>query len=560
MLSNKTAVKDLLAICLEKKVKNVVFSPGSRNAPLILSFTNNPDFECLSIPDERSAGFFALGMAQQLKRPVILSCTSGSAALNYAPAIVEAYYQKIPLIVITSDRPLEWIDQGNGQTMRQTNIYNQYIKKSYNLVQESEHPDDRWYNQRQISEAFEICNNQIPGPVHINFGFREPLYERDNNSSKVKVVDTIKTTSLIDPGELSNIISLWNNSPRKLIICGQNTENSALEYLLTEVANDPSVAILTESTSNLHGQYFNPCIDRVITTFSDEEKLHFKPDLIITLGGAIVSKKIKALIRSFEVQHWHVGFEYQYIDVFKSLTKHIPIPASDFLNTINENANNIDSSFRSTWLNRTQKTKQSHLEFTKSCEWSDLKAFKAILNALPPDSIVHMANSTPVRYVQLFEPRKELNYLSNRGVSGIDGGSSTAAGFSYVSNKVNTLITGDIGFLYDSNALWNKHLKGNLKIIVLNNQGGGIFRIIEGPSSSLALEEFFECHHPVDISSIAKAYNVNYNKATDELSLEAQLKLFFADNELERPSILEIVTPREKNEQILAEYFSFIKA
>jgi 2-succinyl-5-enolpyruvyl-6-hydroxy-3-cyclohexene-1-carboxylate synthase len=561
MLSDKTAARDLVAVCKEFSVDQVIFSPGSRNAPLIISFVNNPFFNCISIPDERSAAFFGMGLAQQLKKPVILSCTSGSALLNYSPAIVEAYYQKIPLIIVSSDRPTEWTDQADSQTIRQFEIFKNYIKGSYELIQESDESDDRWANRRKIAEAIELSNNEIPGPVHINIPFREPLYNEipDSNWNE-KVISKVKTETFIPDNVMQGIVDEWNSYGKKLLICGQLPPNNNLSSSLCALLQDETVSILSESTSNIYDEKFNPCIDRVITTFNEDEISSYAPDLVIGLGEAIISKKIKTWIRDIKVKaYWRIGHDYINVDVFKSLTRRIEVPPRQFVDQLNANLNNRESTYQSLWLQKTTKTKQLHDVFLSKVEWSDLKAFESILYKLPSGSHFHMGNSSPVRYVQLFNTRNDLSYYGNRGVSGIDGCTSTAAGASYGEDGIHTIISGDISFVYDSNALWNKHLKSNLKIIVINNQGGGIFRIIPGPLESKLLEEYFECNHPVKIKSLAQAFDMNYFCATNSDELDKNLDKLYASPGNNKPGILEIITPGDKNDRILKDYFSFIK-
>ena len=404
MLSDKTAARDLLEISKRNSIDHVIFSPGSRNTPLIISFANDATFRCISIPDERSAAFFALGLAQQIKKPVILSCTSGSALLNYAPAIVEAYYQKIPLIIVSADRPGEWIDQSDSQTIRQFDIFKNYIKASYELVQESLHDDDLWSNRRKISEAIHLSTNDIPGPVHINVPFREPLYNTVSEENwDFKCISSVATRPIISDEVMEELVQEWKSYDRKLIICGQIAPKNGIAPLLNNILRDETVSVLSETTSNIFGSKFNTSIDRVITTFNQEEASYFSSTLIITMGGALISKKIKALIRRLKPKaHWHVGIEYLYVDIFQSMTRQISISPLSFLKQINPHIESRTSGFQSFWLHRSCLTSQRHAKFMDSCIWSDLKVFDIVLKKLPENSHLHMGNSSPVRYVQLF--------------------------------------------------------------------------------------------------------------------------------------------------------------
>ena len=561
MLSDKSAAHDLLALAKAHSLNQVVFSPGSRNAPLITSFNSDSFFNCISIPDERSAGFFALGISLQNKKPSVLSCTSGSALLNYSPAIVEAYYQKIPLLIITADRPKEWTDQGDSQTIRQGEIYKNYIVKSYELVQESSHKNDLWYNQRIINEAIAKATGPIPGPVHINIPFREPLYNKaDQISEESRVIKESTPVPALSDSEIAQLASEWNNAEKKLIICGQLPPGNKLMDPLNEIVEDESVTILSESTSNLSGSKLIPSIDRVITTFHSSEIDTIKPDLVLYVGEAIVSKKIKAMIREQGgSEQWRIGMDYQFVDVFKSMTRNIRMEAGLFFSQLKNHIKSRKSTYQQLWSDRNEATLKKHRSFLQSCPWSDLKAFELILNKIPSGSHIHQGNSSPVRYVQLFNYDRSSSYYGNRGVSGIDGCTSTAAGSAYANDEVHTLITGDLSFLYDSNALWNKYIRGNLRIIVINNGGGGIFRIIPGPDTTEVLDEFFECEHPGSIQKIADAFDCPYMKAHDETELQKGLDWIYSDDAARRPKVLEIFTPKHQNDKILKEYFEYIK-
>ena len=216
-MNSKQSIIDLIEIAYKKGVKKIVFSSGSRNAPLVVAFNEHGGFEAYSIHDERSAAFFALGIAQQTGETVAIACTSGSAILNYAPAIAEAYYQRIPLLVITADRPLEWIDQGEGQTMQQNNIYANFIKKSFEIFQETNHPDELWYNARMFNEAFNLTQSAPKGPVHINIPLREPLYTQnlDFNNKKAKIIEHISPLPELSEQMMNDLSDLWNSSEKK---------------------------------------------------------------------------------------------------------------------------------------------------------------------------------------------------------------------------------------------------------------------------------------------------------------------------------------------------------
>ncbi len=558
MVSNKEFIQRLVKVCEIKQIKHVVFSPGSRNAPLVITFDENPHFECITIPDERVAAFFAMGMALHLNEPVIICCTSGSAALNYAPAIVEAYYQKIPLLVLTADRPVEWVDQGAGQTMRQKNVYNNYIKGSFELIQEAQHLQDLRHNDRMVCEAINLAKDPRKGPVHINVPLSEPLYDvlEAQEFDNLQMVDAQPSDFSIREIERETIRDIWKKATRKLIIFGQSKPNKQVDHLLEEVAQDPSVAIISETCSNRYVTPYNPCIDRLITTISDEDLALYKPDIVVSLGDAIISKKIKAMIRKYHPkEHWYVNEQKQAQDTFLALTKHIRSSESAFLSVVNDLK--TDSTFSSTWHNKHLETKGRHEEFIDKCEWSDLIAFHHILKEVPANTDLHLGNSSPIRYTQLFDQRPNINYFCNRGVSGIDGSTSTAAGAAYASDKMTTMVTGDMAFFYDSNALWHHHLPNQLRIIMINNGGGGIFKIIPGPKTTNQYKQYFATEQQFSAEHIAKAFGCPYYKVDDVEGLQKHLTTLYEER-FDKPPILEVFTGHVENEKVLEAYFGYL--
>ncbi|MCB0479720.1 MAG: 2-succinyl-5-enolpyruvyl-6-hydroxy-3-cyclohexene-1-carboxylic-acid synthase, partial [Crocinitomicaceae bacterium] len=486
-------VNILLGILLENGIDKAVFSPGSRNAPLVVSFSGDEKMETVVIPDERSAGFFALGMAQQLKRPVCLVCTSGSAALNYAPAISEAYYQNIPLIVVTADRPEYLIGQGDGQTINQKNIFGNYVQSSYSLPLDPKDELNIHWCSRIVSEAISEAVNGERGPVHINIPLEEPLYGKTEQPTSYRSFKTMKNDQEVALEDEKELLDLWNASGKKMIICGLMHKDEYLNHLLDELASRPDVAVLVENTSNLYSDRFNHCIDRSLNSINMDQVEEFVPDLLIRIGGPIVSKKIKKLFRDHKPKfQWNLGRENIYMDSFMSLTHVINTEPSKFLSVVHQKTEPGDVSFGPLWKQIDYLVKDHQVEVLKSMPYCDLTAFYTILDFIPEDSILQMGNSSVVRYCQLFDPVKTVQYFANRGTSGIDGSTSTAVGCAYVHKKkwIN-FITGDISFFYDSNAFWNDYLQPNLVVFLINNSGGSIFKIIDGPVTTGALEKHF---------------------------------------------------------------------
>ena len=558
MTSDKKNVSLLADIFIKKGLSDIVISPGSRNAPIMLAFAGQENIRAISIVDERSAGFFALGMAQQTGKAVAVACTSGSAVLNYAPAIAEAYYQKIPLLVLTADRPPELIDQGDGQTIRQKDIFQNYIKRSYELPVVIDDPATKQIAENVINSAIDQTMFPEPGPVHINIPFREPLYGTTNENISGRVFNTYKETAKFDEVQANEFAKEWNNAERVLIIAGQMDPDSSLNTQLAGLAKLENVVVLTETTSNLHGKHFIDCLDNVVSTISEDDSRSFQPDLLISLGGQIVSKMVKKFLRLHPpIKHWHISPSGEEMDTYFVLSKVIQANAAGFFQMMVPKIKFKNSTYSKVWEARNDKVNATKNEYVEQIPYSDLLVWDTLFKQIPAESILHLGNSTPVRYSQLFGSMKKFIYHSNRGVSGIDGQVSTAAGAAFVSDKINTIVTGDLGFFYDSNALMNHHLGANLKIIVINNGGGGIFRFIPGPDTSPHLGAFFETKHQWTARKIAETFDVKYFMAEDDASLNKVLPDFYKANK--QPALLEIFTPAKLNAKILRNYFAALK-
>ena len=488
----------IIQLCEVKGVKHIVISPGSRNAPLTIGFTNHSFFKCYSIVDERSAAFFALGIAQQTLEPVAVVCTSGSALLNYYPAVAEAFYTGLPLVVISADRPPHLINVGDGQTIIQPNAFGKHILFEANLKPTTKRfPFGVQYVQKKaqtlISKALDTAQQKM-GPVHINVPFDEPLYETVNQPIAIQSV--LKKDLLDTFIQISNsTLKTWQNAKRKLVVVGVNPPNSLESSIIEHLANDPSVIVLTETTSNLHHPNFFPSIDQLIAPLKNNEFKQLQPDLLVTFGGLIVSKKLKAFLREYKpTQHWHID-TYKANDTYFCLNKHFKSTPNAFFKSLFKSSKSINSTYFETWSTIKQWRLKRHANYLKSMSFSDFKAFELISKAIPKNYMVQSGNSSAIRYLQLFEFESSIHLYCNRGTSGIDGSTSTAVGASVVSKFPTLLITGDLSFFYDINGLWNNYISDNFKIIVINNNGGGIFRILPGNDNSELFETYFETKH-----------------------------------------------------------------
>lgn len=559
-LSAKISIQHIVMALAELGLKEVVVCPGSRNAPLVMSFNRHPAFHCTSIRDERSAGFFALGKAIGLKQAVAVVCTSGSAALNFAPAVSEAFYQRIPLIVITADRPKEWTDQGDGQTINQTNMYENFIRRSYDLNGDISTPSVLWYNDRCLSEGFNIATISDKGPVHFNVPVSEPLYETAEVTGLKPRIFRLETTEKILSAEsLSRMWGQFSACKKVMIIVGQHSADDLPAKELSKIGHFRNVIVLTESIANMHDESFVENIDRCITNLENEDALALMPELLITMGGAIISKRIKALIRKYRPQfHWNVTPFDTDMDTYQSLTLAVPVEPSVFIKQLLQVASDVPSGYHEKWIRRKDQLTKLHERFCATCNYSDLKVFYRLYQTIPSNIFLHMANSSPVRYAQLFDNGSIADSWSNRGTSGIDGCVSTAMGAaSALPEKNFLLITGDVAFHYDKNALWNDEAINNLNIIIINNGGGGIFRIISGPDKVDEMEKYFETSMEITAEKIAEHYHWNYLPVKEEEQLNDILKSFF--NGRTGRTILEIFTNAETNPIVLEGYWRYLK-
>ena len=551
--SNKKLSQTITQLCVAKGIRNIVISPGSRNAPLTIGFTENKNFINYSIVDERCAAFFALGIAQQLDEPVALVCSSGSALLNYYPAISESFYSDIPLVILSADRPSELINIGDGQTIQQENVFQNHILESANCIEGDAY---NLFNEAIINSALNTAISK-KGPVHINLPFSEPLYKTTEN-----LTITAKSTPILVAAkkvneDLNPFVKKWNGAKKKLILVGVLKPNSIEKKYLDILAKDESIIVLTETTSNLHDKNFFPAIDQLIASFDKNELIDFEPEILLTFGGMVISKKIKALLRDYSPkEHWHIDPK-KANDTFFYLTHHFKTTVNLFFNEFLPKIVPVKSNYQSNYLSVKEYRLKRHKEYISIIPYSDLKIFSAIVNIMPKNMQLQLSNSSTIRYAQFFNFDKRIDVFCNRGTSGIDGSTSTAIGAAVVSKKETLCITGDLSFLYDSNALWNNYMPSNFKIIVINNGGGGIFRILPGEKNTDNFDTYFETKHQFTALHLCEMYNLEYTMIHRESELNRNLKSFFSSSDT--PKLLEIFTPSEINDQVLLEYFNFLK-
>ena len=552
MFPKKELAQLVISACHQFDVGTVVISPGSRNAPLTIGFTNHSEIETLSIVDERSAAFFALGVAQQTQKPVAVLCSSGSALLNYYPAVAEAYYSNIPLVVISADRPKQLIDIGDGQTIRQENVFQNHILFSANLVENKKYVAK---NSQLIGEALQLATSQ-KGPIHINVPFDEPLYETVDELKEFHFPNI--SASSLDNSHINydHLSKIWSDSVKKMIVVGVNYPDGQLHQLMDLYSEDESVLILTETTSNLHHDKTINSIDQLIFSLNDDQFEELRPDVLITFGGMIVSKRIKRFLRDFQPKHhWNID-EKKATNTFFCLTEFIQTKPVDFFSKFNKIISKKESNYQVKWLSVRDNRRKKHNAYLSQIKHSDFKTFEQILESIPNHCQLQISNSAIIRYAQLFTMNPTIKVFCNRGTSGIDGSTSTAIGAAYANKNQTVFITGDLSFFYDSNALWNNNIPSNFRIILVNNSGGGIFKIIPGPSTTNA-KQYFETPHCLTAEHLCKMYNFEYLQASSIETVTESIEGFYDISE--KPKILEVFTPSSENDLILKEYFKYIK-
>jgi len=579
------SAQTIILSCIKLGIAHVVISPGSRNAPLAIGFASNKKFKCFSIIDERSAGFFALGIAQQTKRPAVLLCTSGSALLNYSPSIAEAFYSEIPLIVISADRPLYKINIGDGQTINQLNVFGKNILSSDSLMQDVSHQtssisksnrqkliktpinrkeinklqlDIQRYNEELLRKRFHECI-QLNKPVHLNIPLEEPLYDFLEKPTISLSKKHKRSYSVLQKGANYDF-NVLNKHSKIIILIGCCQPNYLTKKTIDNIKSYSNIVVLKESTSNIEDDSFFGNIDKIIAPIellknSYEIFDSLSPNLLITIGGMIISKKIKSFLRDFPPKiHLHVGLNKANDTYYKGV-KHILKDPNLFF----EKApfiKNSESGYYNSWKKISNQRMTPHKDFLKKAPFSDLIVFSIISSSIPSSYQVQVANSSPIRYLQLFKLLSSNKTYCNRGTSGIDGSTSTAVGASVASSSPMLLITGDLSFFYDINGLWNNYIKSSFRIIIINNGGGGIFRILPGHKDNEIFSKFIENNHSLNAKELAKLYGFSYQNTKSKYGVKTTLKTFFKKSL--KPKILEISTPSAISSKTLKNYFEYL--
>ncbi|MCV9386453.1 2-succinyl-5-enolpyruvyl-6-hydroxy-3-cyclohexene-1-carboxylic-acid synthase [Reichenbachiella ulvae] len=548
---NLQSTFDIPEICFQFGVKHAVISPGSRNAALTIAFARHPQIECLSVPDERSAAFIALGLSLKTQVPTVIVCTSGSAGLNYAPAVAEAFFNQVPLLILTADRPPELIGKRDGQTIFQKELYGPHVKAYFDFPSLE---DDTDQAQELLEKALNTCLTGAKGPVHLNIPFQEPFYPEKDKSyqarKNIRITKAVPPQTQVKPEQIQEM----DKYPRVLIIVGQGHKDSELNESLSQLSRERNIPVVADVISN--AQEVTDCIQHQ-DLFLIQRDSRLKPDLVISFGLSVISKNLKLFLREQkDIAHWHITPNEDAADTYDHLSKTLSCTALDFLNAWNKsdlNPSAEQKSFFSDWQKANQQA-NALLEGIDPMDWNESSLYARLMKELPQNTDVHLANSMAVRYANVMGiKQKDIEIYCNRGTSGIDGSNSTAVGTALASKRNTLLFTGDVAFLYDRNAFWHNRVPDQLRIVVFNNQGGNIFRMIQGPSEQPELKEFFETDQRSTALHLAEEFGFNYRPIASMEELDEHLPQFFSFEG--QRSILEIFTEAEDNKKAYKQLF-----
>lgn len=548
MFCNKENINILTSLLVAHGVKRVVVCPGSRNAAIVHNLNECADITCYPVTDERSAGFYALGMSLADDTPVAVCVTSGTALLNLAPAVAEATYRHHGLIVISADRPEAWIDQLDGQTLVQPGAFGVHVGKCVSLP-EPHNDEERWFCNRLVNEALLSVQTRGRKSVQINVPVSEPMF-----SFTVSELPKERKISIIQPtlnSELvyNQVISCFLKSKRPMIVVGQlSSYDEELSEMLHELSK--YIVVVSERLSTDYTSQF----DIILKQLGNDE--NYLPDFILYLGDTLLSKRVKKFLRHADkAECWAVSPDGEVHDVFMNLTGVIDATTKEVVKSLSdavksEKDKNIAAGFVNLWRMQSDRIETSIDEFEpRYSQLAAVREFFLSLEDMYYDYEIHCSNSMAARLTQIYS---STYVWCNRGVNGIEGSVSTAAGFSVATDKMVFCITGDLSFFYDSNALWNQNLGGNFRIILLNNGGGGIFRSINGLTDSPAFDRFVSARHNAMAKGLCEDNDVGYLSVrnVDELHLNMAR---FMTMETNRPMVLEVFTDAVEDEKVFNE-------
>lgn len=560
MYSNKENVNILTSLLLEYGVSDAVVCPGSRNAPIVHNLSVCEAIRCRPVTDERSAAFYALGLAIATRRPTVVCVTSGSALLNVMPAVAEAAYQHVPLVVISADRPQQWIDQLDGQTIPQSDALGRFVRKAVQLP-EPHNDEERWLCRRLVNEAMHLATCRQGAPVHINVPISEPLFEFDTEQlPQLSRFNNIKCAAIKDAS--MDMPDAFHDATRPMIVIGQLAHGTISHETIRSLSE--KYVVMSEPLSNPSYMtiHFDEAIRYIVSdnnSINDDEddKTAYYPDYVIYVGDTLVSKPARRFLRNAKAPSCLITPDAADIhDPLMTLTDIVECDTDSINALLASLCEAADTDERCRFHDRWQSFLDAYAAHADAyapeySQMATVKYFEEQLADLDIDICVHYANSSAVRLACIYAQ----HYVwCNRGVNGIEGSLSTAAGFSLATHDMTVCVIGDLSFFYDQNALWNSNLRGNLRIILLNNRGGGIFRQLPGLSDSPAADDLVMASHENTAQGICTQNDIGYMSAKnmDEMQIGVVTLL---TRESERPMLLEVFTDSNDDVKALEKYF-----
>ena len=560
MYSNKENVNILTSLLLEYGVSDAVVCPGSRNAPIVHNLSVCEAIRCRPVTDERSAAFYALGLAIATRRPTVVCVTSGSALLNVMPAVAEAAYQHVPLVVISADRPQQWIDQLDGQTIPQPDALGRFVRKAVQLP-EPHNDEERWLCRRLVNEAMHLATCRQGAPVHINVPISEPLFEFDTEQlPQLSRFNNIKRAAIKDAS--MDMPDAFHKAKRPMIVIGQLAHGTVSHETIRSLSE--KYVVMSEPLSNPSYMtiHFDEAIRYIVSDNSsinddEDDKTAYYPDYVIYVGDTLVSKPARRFLRNAKAPSCLITPDAADIhDPLMTLTDIVECDTDSINALLASLCDAPDTDERCRFHDRWQSFLDAYAAHADAyapeySQMATVKYFEEQLADLDIDICVHYANSSAVRLACIYAQ----HYVwCNRGVNGIEGSLSTAAGFSLATHDMTVCVIGDLSFFYDQNALWNSNLRGNLRIILLNNRGGGIFRQLPGLSDSPAADDLVMASHENTAQGICTQNDIGYLSAKnmDEMQIGVVTLL---TRESERPMLLEVFTDSNDDVKALEKYF-----
>lgn len=534
-------------------VKRAVVSPGSRNAPLIEALDSVGSMHLTVVIDERSAAFMALGMASVTGECVALVCTSGSALLNYAPALAEAYYRHIPLVAISADRAHEWIDRNDGQTILQPTAYGEFVKRRFNI----DSRDSAVYRDLVVNDAVNLACGYPCGPVHVNIEIPDPSLTDNAPSTggKPRHIKKIGRGFDLDRNDISQLAGRLGPDTRVMVVAGCYKPDQRLNKALGRLCSFGNFIVMADAISNLHGQGIITTVDTVLSGISHDIAESLRPDIVISHGGAILSARLKSYLRDGEVEHWHVGGEEVSQDTFGSMSLTIDTAPECFYRQIIAAMRHTDahSDYSMRWIRYSERAIATAREYIANSPWCDMSVISRVLALVPRRFNVQLSNGMSVRYAQLL-PYGHHRYDCNRGVSGIEGSTSTAIGASACYNEGTILITGDMSAAYDMHGLSLESIPARFKMVVVANNGGGIFNYIKGTCGYEHVNRYLAAQRDFCIGDIAAALGFRVFEASSFDELDSAMEKMLSDDT--RPAMLVAKTSSTESAEIMKQFIN----